>query len=304
MNNNLLIPLKLFFKVSSRIAPFIAIRLANKLFTTPFHSKRRDIEHEILESAELFIIPMGNNIKLAGYRWGKKTDPIILFVHGWTATATCFVNFIDPLLERGYQVVSYDAIAHGETSGISVSLTEWADTVIAVMEHIGKVYCIIGHSLGAGAIVIASSLKLETEKIVLISPMSDLSKVTDQFAEALSIPKHIMKQTHHYAWKKYYTSASKYGDDWEGVFESKINVPALIIHDLNDKEIDISHSKKLLEQCSSVEFMETKRLGHRRIILNPDVITRVLGFVSGDKLSRNLSTPEPLPTTSRKQNVL
>jgi len=26
--------------------------------------------------------------------------------------------------------------------------------------------------------------------------------------------------------------------------------------------------------------METKRLGHRRIILNPDVITRVLGFVS------------------------
>jgi pimeloyl-ACP methyl ester carboxylesterase len=286
MNKNILIPLKLFFKVSSRITPFIAARVAEKLFTTPFHSKRRDIEHEMLESAEKLTIPMGKNIKLAGYRWGKETDPIILLVHGWTATATCFVNFIDPLLERGYQVISYDAIAHGKTSGISVSLTEWADTVVAVMENMGKVYCIIGHSLGAGAIVIASTLELNTNKIVLISPVSDISKVTDQFAKALSIPKKIMEKAHQYAWKKYYTSASKYGDDWDGIFESEFKVPTLIIHDVDDKEIDISNSRKLVEQWSWAEFMETKRLGHRRIILNPDVITRVLGFVSEDNSSQ------------------
>lgn len=287
MNRNRLMPLKFFFTVSSRIAPFIAIRLTNKLFTTPFHSRRRDIEHEMLESAERFIIPMGKDIKLAGYRWGKATDPIILLVHGWTATATCFVNFIDPLLERGYQVISYDAIAHGETSGMSVSLTEWADTVLSVMEYVGKVYCIMGHSLGAGAIVIASSLKIETDKIVLISPVSDLSKVTDQFAAALSIPKHIMEKTHQYAWKKYYTSASKYGNNWDEVFNSTFKVPTLLIHDINDKEIDISNSRELVERWTWAEFMETKRLGHRRILLNPDVITRVLGFISEDNSSHN-----------------
>ena len=155
--------IKLFFVISSRIIPFVAVRVAEKLFTTPFHSKRRDIEHEILESAERFLIPMGKDRQLTGYRWGRKTDPVILFVHGWTATATCFVNFIDPLLEKGYQVISYDSIAHGETSGLSVSLTEWADTVIAIMEVIGKVHCIVGHSLGSGAIVIASSLELKKQ---------------------------------------------------------------------------------------------------------------------------------------------
>lgn len=126
-----------------------------------------------------------------------------MLVHGWTATATCFVNFIDPLLERGYQVLSYDVTAHGETPGISVSLTEWADTVIAAMENIGNVSCIIGHSVGAGSVLIASSLGLKTEKIVLISPVTDISKVTDQFAKTLSIPKNIMEKTHQYAWKKY-----------------------------------------------------------------------------------------------------
>ena len=60
MNRYLLTPLKLFFIISSRITPFIAVRVAEKLFTTPFHSKRRDIEHEMLESAERFLIPMGS----------------------------------------------------------------------------------------------------------------------------------------------------------------------------------------------------------------------------------------------------
>ena len=272
-------PIKLFFVISSRIIPFVAVRAAEKLFTTPFHSKRRDIENEILESAERFFIPMGSHRQLTGYRWGRKTDPVILFVHGWTATATCFVNFIDPLLEKGYQIISYDSIAHGETSGFSVSLTEWADTVIAIMKVIGKVHCIIGHSLGSGAIVIASSLELKTDKIILISPVADISKVTEQFAKALSIPERIMEKMHQYAWKKYYSSASKYGDNWSDVFESDFKVPTLIIHDIDDKEIDVSNARKLAKQWGWAELIETKRLGHRRILLNPDVITAALKFV-------------------------
>lgn len=280
MSNYILTPLKLFFSISSHITPFIAVRVAEKLFTTPFHSKRRDVEHEMLESAERFLIPMGKSRQLTGYRWGEKTDPVILLIHGWTATATCFINFIDPLLSKGYQVISYDAIAHGETAGVSVSLTEWADTVVAVMNKLGKVHCILGHSLGAGAIVIASSLKLETDKIVLISPVADISKVTDQFAKALSIPKKIMEKMHQYAWKKYYSSASKYGANWDEVFESDFKVPTLIIHDINDKEIDVSNARKLAKQWTWAEIMETKRLGHRRILLDPGVITRSLKFIT------------------------
>jgi len=287
MNNSIIAPLRLFFTISSRIMPSVAVRAAEKLFTTPFHSKRRDIEHELLESAERFHIPMGKSRQLTGYRWGRKTDPAILFVHGWTATATCFVNFIDPLLDKGYQVISYDSIAHGETSGFSVSLTEWADTVMAAMKELGKVHCIVGHSLGSGAIVIASSLELQTDKIVLISPVSDISKVTEKFAKSLSIPTRIMETMHQYAWKKYHSSAVKYGDNWHDVFKSDFKVPTLIIHDLNDKEIDISNARMLAKQWDWAELIETKRLGHRRILLNPDVITATLNFVMEPDIDSN-----------------
>lgn len=288
VNNLFLISLKLFFSISSRITPFIAVRAAERLFTTPFHSKRRDVEHEILESAERFSIPMNKQRPLTGYRWGKKTDPAILFVHGWTATATCFVNFIDPLLDKGYQVISYDSIAHGETSGISVSLTEWADTVIAIMDVIGSVHCIVGHSLGSGAIVIASSLELKTDKIILLSPVADISKVTEQFAEALSIPAGTMEKMHQYAWKKYHSSASKYGNNWNDIFESDFKVPTLIIHDIDDKEIDVSNARMLAKQWHWAELIETKRLGHRRILLNPDVITAALNFIMDANIEQEI----------------
>jgi len=278
MSKNILLAIKLFFTISSRIVPFLAVRVAEKLFTTPVNTRRQDIEDEMLESAERFIIPMDKNTDITGYRWGIKTDPVILFVHGWTATATCFLNFIDPLLERGYQVISYDAIAHGETSGVTVSLTEWADTIIAVLKNIGKVECIIGHSLGAGSIIIASKLKLETNKIVLISPLTDISKVTDQFAKKLSIPEGVMEKMLQYSWGKYSTSTSKFGSNWDEVFDSEFKVPTLIVHDENDTEIDISNSEKIAKQWGWAELMKTKRLGHRRILLNPDVIMTILNF--------------------------
>ena len=289
MNNYLLQPLKFFFSVTSHVMPFVAVRAAEKLFTTPFYSKRRDVEKEILEHAERFSIPMDKSKSLVGYRWGNKSDPVILLVHGWTATATCFVNFIEPLLAKGYQVISYDSIAHGDSPGMSVSMTEWADTIIAVMKNVGQVHAIVGHSLGAGATVIASTLKLDTDKIVLISPVSDIVRVTDQFAHALSIPAKTIEKMRQYAWKKYRVSASKYGTNWQDVFTSDFNVPTLIIHDKNDKEIDIENGRWLARQWPWADFIETERLGHRRILLNPMVIGSITKF---------LSEPEPLDSES------
>ncbi|MEZ5839655.1 MAG: alpha/beta fold hydrolase [Hyphomicrobiales bacterium] len=156
MSPLLLAPLRLFFAVTSRIVPPLAVRVAERLFTTPPHSRRRDIEHEMLADATRFAIPMDGGPELAGYSWGRPGDPIVLLVHGWTATATCFVNFINPLVDAGFRVVAYDVLAHGNSPGRTVSVTEWADTILAALATVGPVDCIIGHSMGAGGVVIDS----------------------------------------------------------------------------------------------------------------------------------------------------
>ncbi|MES9949576.1 MAG: alpha/beta hydrolase [Candidatus Thiodiazotropha sp.] len=268
-----------FFTVTGRIAPFIAVRVGEKLFTTPFYSKRRDVEFELLQSADRFQIAMDDGRSMQGYRWGNREDPVVLFVHGWTATATCFMSFIDPLLEQGYQVVSYDVIAHGESPGWSVSVSEWADTVVAAMKELGSVECIVGHSVGAGAVIVASSLGLQTRKVVLVSPLTDILEVVERFAQTLSIPDDVVHRMHQYAWEKYHYSASRYGTDWTDIFNSPFKVPTLLIHDIDDMEITVSHARQLVQRWPWAVLHETRRLGHRRILINPGVISSAMDFI-------------------------
>lgn len=281
MNKYTLALLKIFFSISRIVPSSAAVRMAEKLFTTPFSTERRGIELALLEKAEKFHISQGKGDTIKAYRWGRETDPIILFVHGWTSTGTCFINFIKPLIANGYQVVSYDSIAHGETRGKnSASITQWADTVSAVIEEVGKVHCIVGHSLGAGAIIVAASIKLEADKVVLISPVTNIIKVTEKFAESLLIPKNILIKMQNYAWTKYQKSALKYGNNWQNIFESNINVPTLIIHDLHDFEVDIKDTRKLTERMPKAKLIETQKLGHRRILLNPSIIRTTISFIN------------------------
>src|SRR5438105_1441963 len=78
-------------------------------------------EEAILQQAEvtrLNIVPGTENDteEVAVYRWGK-ADRRILLVHGWGGKAAQFFSFVGPLLENGFEVIAFDAPAHGLSSG-------------------------------------------------------------------------------------------------------------------------------------------------------------------------------------------
>ena len=201
-------------------------------------------------------------------------------VHGWTGTSTNFISFIDILEDSGYQVVSYDAVAHGNTPGKSTHFIEWTDTVRVVLHALGHVHCVVAHSLGGGAVTVASSLGLDTDKLVLISPVHDAIEVTERFAKALSIPPQTIKKMREYTWKKHCISASKYGSDWKDIFKSDFRVPTLILHDKDDRKISFDDGKALASQWPWAELVETKGLGHSRILLDSSVVKKVVEFIS------------------------
>ena len=259
--------------------PSLATQVADKLFTSVPFSKRRDNEEALLEQAEKFMLRMENGHELAVYRWGEKEDPIIFFVHGWTATATCFSHFITQFLDEGFQVVSFDAIGHGASSGTRTTVPDWADSIHAISDAIGPVRCMIGHSMGAMALVMASSIGLQTQKLVLLSPATSIKRFFYQFGKGLSLPPKMKENFPRFIWKKYGAIATKYGSDWEEVMVSDFKVPTLIIHDEDDKEVDIESSRWLARQWPWAELVETKRLGHRRILLSKKIVARVSEFV-------------------------
>jgi pimeloyl-ACP methyl ester carboxylesterase len=58
---------------------------------------------------------------------------------------------IKPLSEPGYRVVTFDAQAHGRSSGSHVDFIEFAEAVQAVRNSIGLIEALIAHSFGAAA---------------------------------------------------------------------------------------------------------------------------------------------------------
>jgi len=275
--------IRFYFAVTSFLFPSLAVYSAHKLFHYPVNSTRKNHNERTLPKSEHFDIPLYEGITLQGYQWGKKSDPKVLLVHGWSTTSRSMSHFTEALLKANYQVLSYDALRHGNSKGTFSDLSSWADSVQAALKVIGPVECIIAHSFGGAAVTVASKLDLKTEKLVLIAPIHDISAVADNFAGHLNIPLSIVEQMRTYTWDHHKANFEKYGKNWKDILNSSFHVPTLIYHDSEDKEIPIIHSELLCQKWPWAELRPTHGLGHRTILDDDDIVEGVLTFIQKSK---------------------
>ena len=273
--------IRVYFGMVSRILPSLAVYSAHRLFHYPLNSKRKNRNELPLPSPELFSIPLYDEVMLQGYRWGEAYHPKVLLVHGWSTTARSMTHFTDLLLKNNYQVISYDALRHGDSQNSFSDLASWADSVQAVMAHSGEVECIIAHSFGGAAVTVASKLGLNTKKLALVAPIHDISAVANDFAKRLGISEDIIKSMRDYTWNHNRTNFEKYGKNWQDIVTSDFHVPTLIHHDKEDREIPIKHSELLCEKWKWVELKTTQGLGHRKILDDDAVAQNILAFIQG-----------------------
>ncbi len=271
--------IRIYFSIVSRFFPSLAVVSAHKLFHRPVNSKRKYSNERKVQDPVKFIITLDESTQLQAYRWGKNTEPIVLFVHGWSTTARSMSYFLEILLKNNYQVISYDALRHGDSKGNLSDLAGWANSVQTVMKSLGPVECIVAHSFGGLAVTVASKLGLETKKLILVAPINNIIWVADNFAKHLGISLNIVKKMRDYTWKNNEQNFLKYGKDWEDIVRSDFHVPTLIFHDKQDREIGIEHSKLLCKTWPWATLKPTDGLGHRSILDDEEVAEELLMFI-------------------------
>ena len=270
---------RLFFKLSGRIAPNIAMQKAFDIFHTPHAYQRNDVEILCFKQARRFSFAFEEHT-IAGYRWGEQGNPKVLMVHGWTGVATSMYKIIDALVMQGYEVISYDAIGHGESSGNQSVLYEWADCLRAMNAHVGEVQCIIAHSLGGTTTFVASKLGLQTKQIVLLAPFCNPVEIIHEwFGVRMGIPKNVLDRLPAYFWDRQKEGLMKYGEEWEEIFTSDFHVPTLIVYDQEDKEVSFDNVNVCYRCWSWAEFYQTKGLGHRRLLYDTSVVEKIVSFM-------------------------
>lgn len=247
-----------------------------KLFSTPRKRVVRKRETDILEgSKQSFIMVDGE--KVATYEWGSGNKTAILF-HGWESNAGSIGAFVEPLLNRSYKVIAFDAPAHGGSEGKRSNLLYFKKTARQIVEQIGIPDLAIGHSLGANAIImLAKEDYLQIPKVILISPLNRLMSVFEDFQQLLSLRKELFNRfVEQFEALAGYSFNNFYFHDYGK--ESPLK-QVLLLHDVGDQITDFKHSKDMNEAWPQAQLEPISGSGHYRILWEGQTLKKVSEFM-------------------------
>ncbi|HEY6985780.1 MAG TPA: alpha/beta fold hydrolase [Rhodanobacteraceae bacterium] len=278
------------FAVGSWIAPRSTLARAVDAFFTPSGSARRKALEADAAGAITSTIEVGTHL-VQVYRWGDPaTQPYVLIVHGWSDFALRFVPLVDALRAAGYAVVAFDQPGHGRSSGDTATLPEFARSTAAVGRQFGSAAAVIGHSLGAAAAAMALHDGLDAERAILFAPPADMSAAADRFADFVGLARHLLEPLHRALEAR---AAARFEDLQAHRSVREIDRPALIIHDVSDREVPWEEGERYARYWPSSRLLSTTGLGHNRILGDTGVIGAVLDFLRGETVGeRVVSTPD------------
>src|SRR6266850_7474053 len=267
-------------RVLSELWPGLVARWAEQVFLTPGRKTLSPAEQVMLATGHRFSVPVAGK-RLAAWSWGD--GPTVFLVHGWGSSAGRMTSFVDPLVRAGFSAVAFDGPGHGESEGTTSSIvemaqalramTEWTAAADAVRGHAGA----IGHSMGGGAIALASHQGLVFKRAVFLATPADLETPSREFAarEGLTTEAVLRMQDR---------IETRFALKWRDLALPRLvperPFPLLLVHDTDDATVPVSEAAVIASAWPGAERMVTTGLGHHRIVHDPTVVRQVVAFLS------------------------
>ncbi len=266
------------FKMLMLVSKRRAAEKAFELFSTPF-LKSKVRTPTIFEQAEPLFFKL-NGLKIKGFRWNHPQQHKVLILHGFGSAAHKFHQYISPLIEKGYEVLAFDAPAHGSSEGTKINAVEYAQMVEFVIKQYGPVNGFLAHSFGG----IALSLVMEKTNhgadthIVLIAPATETFSAVEGAFKMLQIKdSKVRREFDNIIFEK---SGQK--TEWFSIKRAMQNISASVLW-IHDEEDDITPYEDALkvkqENFTNIKFIITKGLGHRKICGDAAIKKQVIEFL-------------------------
>jgi pimeloyl-ACP methyl ester carboxylesterase len=264
------------FKLLTIVSKKKAAEKAFEVFGKPFLKSVRKGPLKNTEEIEIIL----NDKKVAGYRWNHPQPKKALILHGFGSAAHKFEDYATLLVKEGYEILAFDAPAHGDSEGITTNAIEYCAMIEKVMEELGPIDGFIAHSFGG----IALSLALEKiphdakTKVVFIAPATETTSAVDGAFSMLKIKNAAVRSE----FEKLVVALSGKNTEWFSIRRAmrNINASVLWIHDEDDDITPWADAEKVMkDNHPNIKFVLTKRLGHRKIYHDKAVKDQVIKFL-------------------------
>ncbi|MEM1180055.1 MAG: alpha/beta hydrolase [Acidobacteriota bacterium] len=288
---------------SSRLAGLEAFRI----FCTPRF--KREIPHElvpVMDTAQPVRLEVDGKA-VAAFRWpapsedsselgrspgldrdpGAPSAPKVLLVHGWESRAGRLAQWVEPLRGAGFEVLAFDAPAHGASEGSLTNPMEFAILIADLESRFGPLHGLVAHSMGCigaamavGGGFLRGAEDVKVPKLLFVGGAESSAQAMTDYCRILGLGPKFPDLVQGAA-----TDAVATGHTVEDLAGHRLlgraETDVLWLHAPDDDEVSIAEAETAAEACENVTLERFPGLGHHRIARDPAVIERGLSFFSG-----------------------
>ncbi|MBS1664985.1 MAG: alpha/beta fold hydrolase [Bacteroidetes bacterium] len=218
---------------------------------------------------------------LRGHRWqpAGEAQKRALIAHGFNSASCNFESYVAALLKKGYEVIAFDAPAHGQSGSKRITLPDYVRMLRTVDQNYGPFQTYMGHSLGA----IALTLLLENTphnaetRLALIAPPVEVTDAVADFARLLQLSPEVVKEM-----DDLIQEISGHPFSWYSLLRALPHVHASILYvqDEGDRVTPLQGALRVQElRLPNVQFLFTQGLGHRKVYKDQPVMEKIVNFL-------------------------
>lgn len=197
-------------------------------------------------------LPTANGKRLSGcFIPAGEAAPALVVMHGWGGNAAMMLPLAAPLHAAGYTLLLIDARCHGRSDGDSfASLPRFAEDIEAALRWLaGQAGVdaarlgVIGHSVGAGAALLAASRQPGIRAVVSIAAFAHPAAMMRRWLAALHIPywplgAYILAYVQH-------VIGFRFDDIAPRRTIAQVACPVLLIHGLEDATVPADEARQI-----------------------------------------------------------
>lgn len=259
--------------ITSYLQPKKATAIAYKLFSEPRTGKLdkkalpkmlQNVSSQNIETDEHFA---------ETYIWSGNEN-VVLLVHGWESNTSRWEKLLPYLQETGSTIVAIDAPGHGLSGGKEFNVVKYGSYIEAAVKQY-KPNILIGHSIGGAAcIYFHTHFENNLQKMVVLGAPSEFKNLITNYVRLLSLNNRMKNLLETYFTEKFKKEINSFS---MAAFAKEIQIPGLVVHDVNDNIVSFEEGKKIAEAWKSSTFIQTKGLGHS--LHNEEVYEKIVTFL-------------------------